>query len=211
MWVVQRLVWVALALVIGYAIFLWEPWNEDGTEFEEWTTGLAAIATIFAIGIGGIWAVWRYIVPRPYEPTWDVIVHDCSVREQEPGRLRYAVEVHLMNTSDIPYRVEELSFGLLFPDESLRALRLMTVTVGTELHGVFRPNLQRRFKTSRRAREGDETLHQLVTLYGQVKFWRPRYLGLFGRRNAILGLNQVIPLDAECLALYMRASKEDTS
>jgi hypothetical protein len=179
--------------------------------FEAWATGWAAVATMLAIVIGGLWAAWRYIVPRPFEPTWDVVMHDCSVREQEPGRLRYTVEVLLTNTSDIPYRVEEISLGMLFPDEPLSAARLETVAIGTDLHGVFRPNVQRRFASSRAAREEDETLHQLVTVIGQAKFWRPRYFGFWGRRNAIIGFNHVRPVDSESLALYMDSSKKQTS
>jgi hypothetical protein len=66
--------------------------------FEAWATGWAAVATAAAIVIGGGWALWRYVLPRPFEPTWDVGVHSCSVREQEPGRYRYNVELSLTNT-----------------------------------------------------------------------------------------------------------------
>jgi hypothetical protein len=210
-WVAERLAWVAGALGVGivFAIFLWEPWNEDGAKFDAWTSGLAAIATIIAIVIGGGWAAWRYLVPHPFQTTWDIVTH-CTVREQETGHFRYIAEIDLINTSDIVYTVEMIGISLVFPDEQPPSGPAQWIPAGPQLQGMFAPRAKRQIFISR---AGGDILHHVVTLRGEVRYRRPRWFGLLGHRSKVdgMGFLRVTPVDIESLTLYMRASKENSA
>jgi hypothetical protein len=108
------------------------------------------------------------------------------------------------------YTVEGVGLALVFPDEDPSAVPLRGLSFGATMHNVFRPHLLRRVAISRAAREADKVLHHVVTLFGEVRFQRPRWLGLFGEVSAAIQIIKEAPVDAESLTLYAGSSK-DTS
>ena len=163
--------------------------------FEAWATGAAATVTAIAIFIGGGWALWRYVLPSPFEPTWEIVVRDCWVRRLESGRFKYGVEVNLTNTSMTPYVVDKVSFSILLPGQ--KASELEEAEVGDLM---FKPRVQRRIFPWK---EGGQTLHQVVVVLGVIEFRQRRLLGLLGWRQHTLKIQKDTPVDAQSVALYV--------
>jgi hypothetical protein len=170
--------------------------------FEAWATGAVATATAVAIVIGGGWALWRYVLPSPLEPTWEIVIRHCWVRRLESGKFKYGVEIMLTNTSATPYVVDEVSFLTHFPGEEASARS--KADLGPDQ--MFKPHVPRRVFPFR---EDVPTLHQVVNVVGEIKFRQRGFLGLLGWRHHTLVLPaRSVPVEANSLALYTGSSKE---
>jgi hypothetical protein len=179
--------------------------------FEAWATGAAAIMTATAIFIGGVWALWRYVLPAPLALMWEIETASCWIRRVQAQRFMYSVEVKLTNASKNVYRIAGASFGMFMPGEiaSFEKLRKFDPRDygAAELDETCTPGRSRRFFVS----EIKGRLHHQVVVLGEIRFSGRKYLGIFRWRHERLRIRRFIPVDVESLALYTDSSKEETS
>jgi hypothetical protein len=180
--------------------------------FEDWATGAVAIVTGLAIVVGGAWALWRYVLPGPLGVDWQDEVSDCKVRRLGPGKYLYTAEVGLTNTSNTVCVVERAAICILLPNE---------VPVGDQGPSaeVCKKELDRvEFDVDagrcppRRCKPlpgslVEETLNDAVFVAWRIRYYRPRWLGIFGRSQAKLESERYVPVDTQSLALYRGSSK----
>jgi hypothetical protein len=177
---------------------------------QSWATLVAASATTVAIFIGGGWALWRYVLPRPFEPHWEVEACDCWVRRLPSGKHLYTANTAITNASSAPYTVDRWLYGIFFPankefeefiSESESALANVKL-VEYQAKERFPPRVRRIMSIMQ---EGDSTLHHTVVVAWKVCYRRPRWLGLFGERPDTKNGVQFVPVDAQSLALYSQS------
>lgn len=184
--------------------------------FEAWTTGAVAILTGIAILIGGGWVLWRYVIPGPFAPNWELKVRDCAVRRLPSGNYKYTVDVDVENRSKTVCVVERAAINIFFPkgtspddDEPSNEAREKALK-----DAEIKPNLRCAPRTSRTLHgfvTGDEILHQVVFVAWRICYRRPRWLGVAGRRVETEENERFVSVDPQSLALCMKSSKEESN
>lgn len=186
--------------------------------FEAWATGAAAITTAVAIFLGGIWAVWRFLLPGLIGAGWESGPEHCSARLMEDGRFRYTVAIELKNVSYTTSVVEELasSFFNDWPSSEERDARL-DAKVG-KMEEVKAPTgVARRIGASVMAAP---PMLEGVFVAWRIKYRKPRLgIGWLGWDKHEKSEETFVPVDAESLTLYSKwrapfkpeKGKEETS
>ena len=177
--------------------------------FADWSTGVAAIATVVAIFIGGAWALWRYMLPG-FAPTWGVAIGDCTARRLLSGDFAYIVRVSLTNTSVTSYVVDRFSMNILFlegEETSDDHWEVLGKVEPMELVNVFPPQVER---YANQSIVGDKDLRHSVVVLVQIQYRRRRF-GIFRWVSHEYRASRETPVDDESVALYMEPASTTMS
>jgi len=176
--------------------------------FQAWATGALAIATILGIVVGGVWALWHYVLPGPFTASWELEVAPCPVRRDGSGRYLYVVHFRLWNRSALPYRVTHAEAAVVLPQDGERAEG--TVARADEAECPWKQDFEDRrinpgCDVSFWASMTCENLHEFVFVKWRLDCRQRRWFGFGGwSGKKLIGRGRdPVPVDAQSLSLYM--------
>jgi len=183
---------------------------------ESWATVAAAIATAAAIVVGGGWAVWRYMLPHPFGPDWEVGVPKCAVRRLPSGDWLYIANIPITNASGAVHSLDRALGGIFLPTdkhfEEVMSKGELSVSDPTlvELQSNVRlpPRVRR---TVIICEPTKPALHEVALVVWRIHYRRPRWFGVAGERPETARGTALVPVDAQSLALYMESIRTKES
>lgn len=188
----------------------------DADTAETWATVAVAAATTLGILIGGAWALWRYIIPSRFIPSWDVEVRSCTVRKARPGRYHYIVDLGFVNESDFACKADKAFGSVSIPGEELATPPECTYRQVDLQDPVSDPRspIWLHIAAPLEVAANQSPPQTILVAWRILYRKRPwRYLGFFGwtRDTYLYEGTRLLPVDAESVALYTKISDEAPS
>ena len=168
--------------------------------FEAWATGAAAITTAVAIFLGGLWAVWRFLLPGLFGAGLGGAITSCSARMSKDGLFMYVARVELKNVSYTTSVIDEMALGFFheWPSDEEREARLDDNA--QEIEEMCQSGLTRRITG---ASPAAPPLRDGVFVAWRIKYRKPRWgIGWLGWNKYEKSSQGYVPVDAESLTLY---------